>query len=163
MRKNVLGAALAFCLAAGFQPVLADETETGASDITYMGSSEATDVNVGLIMGPPSMGMGWFINEAKEGNTYNHFNFEVGGVDYTALAAKFNTGEYDIIHCPSNVGAILYNNEDMNEDAVAIDIGNLGLLYVLTIRTERFILLERADRRSTLSAISSIRKAFRTA
>ena len=78
------------------------------------------------------MGMGWFINEAKEGNTYNNFNFEVGGVDYTALASKFNTGDYDIIHCPSNVGAILYNNTDLKEEAVVADIGNLGLLYIMT-------------------------------
>ena len=103
---------------------------TASAEIS--GSDEACDVNVGLIMGPPSMGMGWFINQAKEGKTKNNFNFEVGGVDYTALASKFNTGDYDIIHCPSNVGAILYNNSDLKEDAVAIDIGNLGLLYVMT-------------------------------
>ncbi len=134
MKKQLLTALAALSLmAATATPVLAEETnEYIPSGIEYSGSADATDVNVGLIMGPPSMGMGWFINEAKEGNTYNNFNFEVGGVDYTALAAKFNTGDYDIIHCPSNVGAILYNNGDLNEDAVAIDIGNLGLLYVMT-------------------------------
>ena len=134
MKKQLLTVLAALSLmAATATPVLAEETnEYIPSGIEYSGSADATDVNVGLIMGPPSMGMGWFINEAKEGNTYNNFNFEVGGVDYTALAAKFNTGDYDIIHCPSNVGAILYNNGDLNEDAVAIDIGNLGLLYVMT-------------------------------
>jgi NitT/TauT family transport system substrate-binding protein len=108
------------------------EESSKTSEIGYMGSEDATDVNVGLIMGPPSMGMGWMINEAKEGNTYNNYNFEVGGVDYSALAAKLNTGEYDIIHCPSNVGAILYNNKDLQEEVKVIDIGNLGLLYILT-------------------------------
>ena len=53
-------------------------------------------------------------------------------MDYTALASKFNTGDYDIIHCPSNVGAILYNNTDLKEEAVVADIGNLGLLYIMT-------------------------------
>lgn len=126
-------AALSFSVAAISVPVLAaDTSEYIPSGIEYSGSQDACDVNVGLIMGPPSMGMGWFINEAKEGNTYNNFNFEVGGVDYTALASKFNTGDYDIIHCPSNVGAILYNNNDLKEDAVVVDIGNLGLLYVMT-------------------------------
>ena len=126
-------AALCLSVAAISVPVLAaDTSEYIPSGIEYSGSQDACDVNVGLIMGPPSMGMGWFINEAKEGNTYNNLNFEVGGVDYTALASKFNTGDYDIIHCPSNVGAILYNNEDLKEDAVVIDIGNLGLLYVMT-------------------------------
>lgn len=126
-------ATLSLSVAATSVPVLAaDTSEYIPSGIEYSGSQDACDVNVGLIMGPPSMGMGWFINEAKEGNTYNNLNFEVSGVDYTALASKFNTGDYDIIHCPSNVGAILYNNEDLKEDAVVIDIGNLGLLYVMT-------------------------------
>ena len=135
MRKQVLTAmtALAVAVAAAI-PAFAEEPTSDyiPSGIEYAGSTDACDVNVGLIMGPPSMGMGWFINEAKEGNTYNNYNFEVGGVDYTALASKFNTGDYDIIHCPSNVGAILYNNTDLKEDAVVIDIGNLGLLYVMT-------------------------------
>lgn len=109
--------------------VMADEP---SSDVEYMGSTDATDVNVGMIMGPPSMGMGWMIHENEEGNTYNNYNFEVGGVDYTVLASKLNTGDYDIIHCPSNVGAILYNNKDLKEEVEVIDIGNLGLLYILT-------------------------------
>lgn len=135
MKKQFIPLLAALCLsvAAISVPVLAaDTSEYIPSGIEYSGSQDACDVNVGLIMGPPSMGMVWFINEAKEGNTYNNLNFEVGGVDYTALASKFNTGDYDIIHCPSNVGAILYNNEDLKEDAVVIDIGNLGLLYVMT-------------------------------
>lgn len=135
MKKQFIPLLAALCLSVAdiSVPVLAaDTSEYIPSGIEYSGSQDACDVNVGLIMGPPSMGMGWFINEAKESNTYNNLNFEVGGVDYTALASKFNTGDYDIIHCPSNVGAILYNNEDLKEDAVVIDIGNLGLLYVMT-------------------------------
>lgn len=135
MKKQILTALAALSLTAATAiPAFAEEAASDyiPSGIEYAGSTEACDVNVGLIMGPPSMGMGWFINEAKEGNTYNNFNFEVGGVDYTALASKFNTGDYDIIHCPSNVGAILYNNTDLKEDAVVIDIGNLGLLYIMT-------------------------------
>ena len=121
-------AALALVMAVP-SPVLADEP---SDDISYMGSTDATEVNVGMIMGPPSMGMGWMIHENEEGNTYNDYNFEVGGVDYTALASKLNTGDYDIIHCPSNVGAILYNNKDLKEEVEVIDISNLGLLYILT-------------------------------
>lgn len=121
-------AALALVMAVS-SPVLAGEP---SDDISYMGSTDATEVNVGMIMGPPSMGMGWMIHENEEGNTYNDYNFEVDGVDYTALASKLNTGDYDIIHCPSNVGAILYNNKDLKEEVEVIDISNLGLLYILT-------------------------------
>ncbi|MCQ4775366.1 hypothetical protein NE634_16875 [Lacrimispora saccharolytica] len=135
MKKMMLTALAALSLTAATSAVVfAEETDNPyiPSGIEYAGGTDACDVNVGLIMGPPSMGMGWFINEAKEENTYNNFNFEVGGVDYTALASKFNTGDYDIIHCPSNVGAILYNNTDLKEEAVVADIGNLGLLYIMT-------------------------------
>ena len=131
MKKRLMAAAavaLALVMAVP-SPVLADEP---SDDISYMGSTDATEVNVGMIMGPPSMGMGWMIHENEEGNTYNDYNFEVGGVDYTALASKLNTGDYDIIHCPSNVGAILYNNKDLKEEVEVIDISNLGLLYILT-------------------------------
>lgn len=131
MKKRLMAAAaaaLALVMAVP-SPVLAGEP---SDDISYMGSTDATEVNVGMIMGPPSMGMGWMIHENEEGNTYNDYNFEVGGVDYTALASKLNTGDYDIIHCPSNVGAILYNNKDLKEEVEVIDISNLGLLYILT-------------------------------
>lgn len=97
-----------------------------------MGSTEATDIRVGLIMGPPSMGLGWMMNQAEQGNTYNRYIFEIDGIDYTGLAAKLNQGDYDIITCPSNVCAILYNNKDMREDVEVISINNMGVLYVLT-------------------------------
>ena len=131
MKKRLMAAAaaaLALVMSVP-SPVLAGEP---SDDISYMGSTDATEVNVGMIMGPPSMGMGWMIHENEEGNTYNDYNFEVGGVDYTTLASKLNTGDYDIIHCPSNVGAILYNNKDLKEEVEVIDISNLGLLYILT-------------------------------
>ena len=131
MKKRLMAAAaaaLALVMSVP-SPVLAGEP---SDEISYMGSTDATEVNVGMIMGPPSMGMGWMIHENEEGNTYNDYNFEVGGVDYTALASKLNTGDYDIIHCPSNVGAILYNNKDLKEEVEVIDISNLGLLYILT-------------------------------
>lgn len=104
--------------------------ESGASE--QSGSGEAVDVNVGLIMGPPSMGLGYFIHESEEENTYNRYNFEVAGVDYSAVAASLNQGDYDIATVPSNVAAILYNNDDMKEKIKVISIGNLGLLYILT-------------------------------
>ena len=98
-------------------------------------SDDACDVQVGLIMGPPSMGLGYFMDEAEAGNTYNNYSFTVEGIDYSALAAKLNQGTYDIITCPSNVSAILYNNKDLNDSAEVISINNLGLLHILTTDT----------------------------
>lgn len=97
-----------------------------------MGSADATDVNVGLIMGPPSMGLGWLMQQSEDKKTFNNYNFELGGVDYTGLSAKLNQGDYDIITCPSNVASILYNNKDLKEEVEVISINNLGLLYIVT-------------------------------
>lgn len=121
---------------------VSEETSTASAEVEstserseeheIMGSTEATDVNVGLIMGPPSMGLGWFLNEAKNGNTYNNFNMTVDGIDYSALSAELNDNTYQIITCPSNVAAILYNNEDLQCDVKVISINNTGLLYIVT-------------------------------
>ncbi len=129
MKKKLL----ALCLAAALTLSLAGcgSSDSGSGGAAQ-GSSEATAVNVGLIMGPPSMGLGWLIHEAEEGNTYNDYNFQVAGVDYSAVSASLNQGDYDIATLPSNVAAILYNNPDMKEKVKVISIGNLGLLYVLT-------------------------------
>lgn len=137
MKKKILVLVMSLALAVGLlggcenKQAPQQASGNGSAD-RPMGSSEAVDVNVGLIMGPPSMGLGYFISEAEAGNTYNHYNFEVTGVDYSAVAASLNQGDYDIATLPSNVAAILYNNKDMNEEVRVISIGNLGLLYILT-------------------------------
>lgn len=141
MKKKVISILLAMAVAVTFLSACQtkdDTKETTQAVDTYenmerpMGSAEATDVNVGLIMGPPSMGLGYFMSESENGNTYNNYNFEVAGIDYSAVSASLNDGDYDIATVPSNVAAILYNNDAMKEDVAVIDIGNLGLLYVLT-------------------------------
>ena len=141
MKKKVISILLAMAVAVPF--LSACQTKDNTKETTQyvdtyenterpMGSAEATDVNVGLIMGPPSMGLGYFMSENENGNTYNNYNFEVAGIDYSAVSASLNDGDYDIATVPSNVAAILYNNDAMKEDVSVIDIGNLGLLYVLT-------------------------------
>ena len=141
MKKKVISILLAMAVAVPF--LSACQTKDNTKETTQyvdtyenterpMGSAEATDVNVGLIMGPPSMGLGYFMSENENGNTYNNYNFEVAGIDYSAVSASLNDGDYDIATVPSNVAAILYNNDATKEDVSVIDIGNLGLLYVLT-------------------------------
>ncbi len=96
------------------------------------GSADACDVRVGLIMGPPSMGLSQFIVAAQAGKTFNNFTFEANGVDYVGLSALFNKGDYDICTLPSNIGPILYNNKELKNDYQVISINNLGVLYVMT-------------------------------
>jgi NitT/TauT family transport system substrate-binding protein len=135
MSKKILAytALLAMLTLSGCNKEQAPQQDYGnAPPNQPLSSNEAVDVNVGLIMGPPSMGLGYFMNEAEAGRTFNRYNFEVAGVDYSAVAASLNQGDYDIATLPSNVAAILYNNQDMNEDVEVISIGNLGLLYLVT-------------------------------
>lgn len=97
-----------------------------------MGSADPCDVRVGLIMGPPSMGLSQFLVAAKNGKTTNNFNFTLNGVDYVGLSASFNQGDYDICTLPSNIGPILFNNDELKNDYKVISVNNLGVLYVMT-------------------------------
>ncbi len=105
---------------------------THAEDRALSGSADPCDVRVGLIMGPPSMGLSQFIVAAQAGKTTNKFTFEPNGVDYVGLSAMFNKGDYDICTLPSNIGPILYNNEELKNDYEVLSINNLGVLYVMT-------------------------------
>lgn len=96
------------------------------------GSPDACDVRVGLIMGPPSMGLSQFIVAANANKTFNRFSFTVNSVDYVGLSAMFNQGDFDICTLPSNIGPILYNNDELKNDYQVVSVNNLGVLYVMT-------------------------------
>ncbi|MBQ9068909.1 MAG: Tat pathway signal sequence [Eggerthellaceae bacterium] len=112
-----------------------------------MGSPDACDVRVGLIMGPPSMGLTQLITAADAGVTTNHFTFEFNDVDYVGLSAKFNQGDYDIVTLPSNIGPILYNNQELKNRYQVIAVNNLGVLYCLTTDPSIASLADLAGRR----------------
>ena len=78
------------------------------------------------------MGLSQFILAAKNGKTTNKFDFTLNGVDYVGLAAAFNQGDYDICTLPSNIGPILFNNDELKNEYKVISVNNLGVLYVMT-------------------------------
>ena len=142
-RRGFMGLMSVSALAAFGVSGCSGSTEQGSADdsITFsshekkrdlMGSTDACDVRVGLIMGPPSMGLAQFIVAAQNGKTKNNFTFTPNGVDYVGLSAAFNQGDYDICTLPSNIGPILYNNDELKNDYEVISINNLGVLYVMT-------------------------------
>ena len=131
-----LGLAMAGCSAPqGAQP---QDRSVSAGFITQpedrdpMGSTESTTVRVGLIMGPPSMGLTQFLLAARNGRTTNDFQFTFNGVDYIGLSAALNNGDYDVATLPSNIGPTLYNNKELHNQYEVISINNLGVLYVMT-------------------------------
>ena len=145
-RKFVaLGAAAAFGAALGLSGCASGEgaagggTSDGAVEFSatteerdLMGSPGPCDVRVGLVMGPPSMGLSQFILAAQAGKTTNNFTFDLNGVDYVGLSALFNKGDYDICTLPSNIGPILFNNDELKNQYEVISVNNLGVLYVMT-------------------------------
>ncbi len=145
-RKFVaLGAAAAFGAALGLSGCASGEGAAGADtsdgavefsatteERDLMGSPGPCDVRVGLIMGPPSMGLSQFILAAQAGKTTNSFTFDLNGVDYVGLSALFNKGDYDICTLPSNIGPILFNNDELKNQYEVISVNNLGVLYVMT-------------------------------
>ncbi len=106
--------------------------DAGLEQREPMGSPEPCDVRVGLIMGPPSMGLTQFLLAAQNGRTENRFDFDFNGVDYIGLSAALNQGTYDIATLPSNIGPILYNNRELKNQYQIISVNNLGVLYVMT-------------------------------
>ena len=133
------GAALGLSGCASGEGAKGADASDGAVEFTattesrdLMGSADPCDVRVGLIMGPPSMGLSQFILAAQAGKTTNNFTFDLNGVDYVGLSALFNKGDYDICTLPSNIGPILFNNQELKNSYEAISVNNLGVLYVMT-------------------------------
>lgn len=109
-----------------------DRWATARERRDLMGSADACDVRLGLIMGPPSMGLSEFLIAADAGTTFNRFSYDIAGVDYVALTAAFNQGDYDICTLPSNIGPVLYNNRELKSEYRVISVNNLGVLYAIT-------------------------------
>lgn len=116
-------------------------------DRALMGSTDPCAVRVGLIMGPPSMGLSQFMLAARNDRTENAFDFTVNGVDYIGLSAALNEGDYDIATLPSNIGPILYNNHELKNRYQVISVNNLGVLYVMTTDAGVSSLADLAGRR----------------
>lgn len=142
LKRRIVAACLAACMAMalaatgcsgqGSSEQEAEPSPQAQEDRGLMGSTEPVEVNIGLIIGPPSMGLSQAIVDAQNGETYNDFDFTVTGMDYQALAASFNQGDYDIVTLPSNLGPIIYNNDELQTDVQVVSLGNLGVLYGIT-------------------------------
>lgn len=127
----------------GLEPLWAEPQTNRA----FLGSPDPCDVRVGLIMGPPSMGLTQFLIAADEGLTENRFTYEFDSVDYVDLSARFNNGEFDLCTLPSNIGPILYNNDELKNDYMVVSINNLGVLYVMTTDASISSLADLSGRR----------------
>lgn len=141
MAAALLAAALAGCsgpapesTAAATEAVSAAETTAGesteaASAAETTAAADDTTIRVGSLKGPTSMGLVSLMEEAKNGNTTNSYDFTMV-VAADELLGKVVSGDLDIALIPANVASVLYNRTEGG--ITALNINTLGVLYVVS-------------------------------
>lgn len=116
--------------AEGSQASDVQESESSAADTQEeTGNREAADIRVGSLKGPTSMGILFLMEKAENGETADHYEFQMATAADELLPLMVK-GELDIALVPANVAAVLYQK---TEGGVAVvDINTLGVLYVVT-------------------------------
>jgi len=88
-----------------------------------------SDVRVGSLKGPTSIGLVELMERAENNETQNNYSFIMEVAADTLLTMMIQK-ELDIALVPANVASVLYNKTD--GQVVVIDINTLGVLYMLS-------------------------------
>ncbi len=93
------------------------------------GKAKETDIRVGAMKGPTTIGLLQLIEEAETGEMANTYTFTMATAadELTPLLIK---GELDIALVPANVASVLYNKTEGGISV--IDINTLGVLYMVS-------------------------------
>lgn len=91
--------------------------------------SAGTQIRIGALKGPTTIGLLHLMEEAEAGKTDDDYSFimAVGADELTPLLAK---GELDIALVPANVASVLYHKTEGG--IKVIDINTLGVLYLVS-------------------------------
>lgn len=90
---------------------------------------EKTDIHVGSLKGPTSMGLVYLMSQSEKGETANNYDFTMAAAA-DELLVKMVSGEMDIVLIPANVASILYQKTEGG--VCVIDINTLGVLYLVS-------------------------------
>lgn len=90
--------------------------------------AEPTDIRIGGLKGPTSMGMVQLMESAEAGEAFNNYTFQIAG-SADELTPKLIKGELDIAAVPANLAAVLYNNTDKAVQLLAVN--TLGVIYIV--------------------------------
>lgn len=102
-----------------------DEAESG-EDTDEAKDQTGTEVRIGSLKGPTSMGLVFLMEMAESGKTTDPYSFTmVTAAD--ELLPKVLSGDVDIALVPANVASTLYNKTE--GQVAVIDINTLGVLY----------------------------------
>ena len=93
---------------------------------------QGTDISIGAMKGPTTIGLLQLMGEAESGSTDNAYSFTMATAadELTPLLIK---GELDIALVPANVASVLYNKTEGGISV--IDINTLGVLYMVSGNT----------------------------
>ena len=92
-------------------------------------TSDVTQIRVGSLKGPTSMGLLFLMQEAEEGGAEGNYAF-TKAAQADELLPLMVKGEMDIALVPANVASVLYNK--MQGQLAVLDINTLGVLYMVT-------------------------------
>jgi NitT/TauT family transport system substrate-binding protein len=92
-------------------------------------SYESTDIRVGSLKGPTSIGLMSMIDKNSKYETENNYTFTMETAA-DVLLPQIIKGDLDIALVPANVASILYQKTD--EAISVIDINTLGVLYMVS-------------------------------
>lgn len=92
-------------------------------------TSDVTQIRVGSLKGPTSMGLLFLMREAEEGGAEGNYAFTMAA-QADELLPLMVKGEMDIALVPANVASVLYNK--MQGQLAVLDINTLGVLYMVT-------------------------------
>lgn len=136
MKRKVTALLLAVTMTAitltgcGFFASTKDDTkQLMETEETLSKEEEGTEVRIGSLKGPTSMGLVKLMQDADEGKSANVYSFTIETAA-DALLPQILQKELDIVLVPANAASVLYNKTEGG--VTVIDINTLGVLYMVS-------------------------------
>ncbi|MBR1771211.1 MAG: ABC transporter substrate-binding protein [Lachnospiraceae bacterium] len=105
------------------------ETQAASAETQETDAAVPTQVRVGSLKGPTTMGIVQLMKKAEEGGTVDTYEFTMATAA-DEISAKLVAGDLDIALVPANLASVLYNKTQ--GQVQVIDINTLGVLYCVT-------------------------------
>lgn len=90
--------------------------------------TETVTIRIGSLKGPTSMGLVSLMDQTKNGEAGQNYEFTMAAAA-DEINAAFLKGDLDIVLIPANVASVLYHKTE--GQIAVVDINTLGVLYLL--------------------------------
>lgn len=102
------------------------ENEAATAENT---NTEKTDIRVGSLKGPTTMGLVYLMSQSEKGEALQNYTFTMATAA-DELLVQMVSGDMDIALVPANVASVLYHKTEGGISV--IDINTLGVLYMVS-------------------------------